>query len=302
MNTRTRLTETDLQLYLAGALPTGKRLMMAWALLMDGALRADLERLKDRNESFRRKEGRRLQGILFPDVLGSAAAQAARRSEGASPSRIAEASGIGNDTPAAKPVFGFRGGWAPALAGALSLAVLCVLPFRGTPDGTSGLGTGIGDLSGFDGSPSAVHDDFVAKGGALGVNLFVKGDTAYRVEHQAARVAATDTLQVVPLGSEAQHLVLLGWDARQGLVRLFPREGERARKVSGREPPPALLLQDMADNRLICVTAVGSFRIAEAEAALRRAPFLPMEKAPASHLHKGLYLQVFSIAKEPARL
>ncbi len=133
------------------------------------------------------------------------------------------------------------------------------------------------------------------------MNLFVKGDSAYRVEHQAALVGSADTLQVIPLGSEAQNLVLLGWDARQGLVRLFPKEGGRSRRVSGREPPPALLLQDVADNRLICVTAVGSFRIAEAEAALRRDPFVPMEKAPASHLHKGLYLQVFSITKGPGR-
>lgn len=274
MNAPIRPTETDLQLYLAGALPTGKRLMMAWALMADGALRADLERLKEENEAYRRKEGRRLQGLLFPEVPGPARAPSS-----------------------AWP--GPKRGWAPALAGALSLAVLCVLPFRGMPGIDGGGQAGRLD-AGFDGS--AARGDFIAKGGALGVNLFVKGDTAYRVEHQAARVAATDTLQVVPLGSEAQHLVLLGWDARQGLVRLFPREGGRARKVSGREPPPALLLQDMADNRLICVTAVGPFRIAEAEAALRRPPFLPMEKAPASHLHKGLYLQVFSIAKEPARL
>jgi hypothetical protein len=246
-------------LYLAGALPPGKRLMMAWALRVDGALRADLDRLKAGNAAFRRKEGRRLQGILFPDAPGSAAAreprnarEAARGSAGAGSARTQAASGL-------------RRGWAPALAGAFSLAVLCVLPFRGAP-GADGA-AGHDERRGFDGSAAAARHDFIAKGGALGVNLFVKGDTAYRVEHQSARVAVTDTLQVVPLGSEA-----------------------------------ALLLQDMADNRLICVTAVGPFRIAEAEAALRRAPFLPMEKAPASHLHKGLYLQVFSIAKEPGRL
>jgi hypothetical protein len=296
MKPGTRPTETDLQLYLAGALPPGKRLMMAWALRVDGALRADLDRLKAENAAFRRKEGRRLQGILFPKAPGSADAReawnaraAARGSAGAGPAGTRAASGL-------------RRGWAPALAGAFSLAVLCVLPFRGAPGPDGGVGADHGGRRGFDGSAAAARHDFIAKGGALGVNLFVKGDTAYRVEHQTARVAVTDTLQVVPLGSEAQHLVLLGWDARQGLVRLYPREGGLARKVSGREPPPALLLQDMADNRLICVTAVGPFRIAEAEAALRRAPFLPMEKAPASHLHQGLYLQVFSIAKEPGRL
>ena len=265
-------TETDLQLYLAGALPPAKRLMMAWALLVDGSLRAELRRLEARNESFRRKEMRRQQGILFPDSLGTAAAAAAERN------------GAGNRAVSAE---GVR--WAPVLAGAMGLIVLCVLPFRA-----------VTDLGGT-GFASADDPAFIPKGGALGVNLFVKGDSAYRVEHQAALVGSADTLQVIPLGSEAQNLVLLGWDARQGLVRLFPKEGGRSRRVSGREPPPALLLQDVADNRLICVTAVGSFRIAEAEAALRRDPFVPMEKAPASHLHKGLYLQVFSITKGPGR-
>jgi hypothetical protein len=122
------------------------------------------------------------------------------------------------------------------------------------------------------------------------------------VENQTALVAASDTLQVMPLGTEPQHLVLLGWDARQGLVRLFPLEGDRSRRVSRRDPPPALLLQDMSDNRLICVTATGPFRIADAESALAREPFRPMQKAPHSHLHNGLYLQVFTVAKGGGRI
>jgi hypothetical protein len=282
MNGRPRPSETDLQLYLARALPISKRLMMAWALRVDRELRAELRRLEEGNASFRKKEMRRLQGILFPAPPGSGARTHAARG------------------------FSVRRGWGPALACAMGMVVLCVLPYRAGTGGSGASGSAafshaFSDEAGF-GEGIASGPGFIAKGRALGVNLFVKGDSAYRVERQTALVAVTDTLQVMPLGSEAQHLVLLGWDARQGLVRLFPKDGERARKVSGQDPPPALLLQDMTDNRLICVTAVGPFRIADAEAALRRKPFLPMEKAPASHLQNGLYMQVFSITKGGGRI
>lgn len=273
------LTETDLQLYLAGALPRSKSLMMAWALLVDGSLRAELRALKERNASFRKKEMRRLHGILFP----ASGAGAVRRpaAAGFSPFRTGGMRALG-----------------PVLAGAFSLSVLCALPWiHPAASGDSRPGFASSTLSESESDPA-----FIAKGRGLGVSLFVKGDSAYRVENQAAFVAVTDTLQVMPLGSEAQHLVLLGWDARQGLVRLFPKEGDRARRVSRLDPPPALLLQDMTDNRLICVTAVAPFRIADAEAALRRKPFLPMEKAPASLLQKGLYLQVFAITKGGGRI
>lgn len=280
MRSKSGLTETDLQLYLARALPLGKRLMIAWAALVDRGLRADLRELGEFNASFRKKEMRRLHGILFPAPLGASAraTDADRRgSAGFFPGR---ASG-----PRA---------WGAALAGALSLSVLCALPWYLSPEPYGAPSTLSGNA---DGDP-----DWIAKGRGLGVNLFVKGDSAYRVENHTAHVAPTDTLQVVPLGSEAQHLVLLGWDARQGLVRVFPKEGARARRVSRLEPPPALLLQDMAENRLICITAVGPFLVSDAEAALRNRPYRPIEKAPASHLHKGLYLQIFSITKDGGRI
>ncbi len=278
-----KLSATDLQLYLAGALPASKRLMMDWALLVDGGLRAELRSLRERNAAYREREMPRLQRSLYPHVAHAAGGQA--------PARSAR-------TPAF-PRFPGASAQVPGLACAFALMVLCVLPFF---PGTRAKGMQPDSVpTGFD--ASAVSDpDFIAKGRGLGVSLFVKGDIAYRVENQAAKVAATDTLQVMPLGSEAQHLVLLGWDARQGLVRLFPKDGEQSRRVSRLDPPPALLLQDMAENRLICVTAVAPFRIADAEAALKRAPFLPMEKAPPFRLQKGLYLQIFAITKGGTRI
>lgn len=268
---RDGLNDVDLQLYLAGALPLGKRLMLGWALFMDRGLRERLAAARASNRAFARKEQRRLQGILFPEAPGIAS----RRAAEAAPASAAQ-----------------RRGWVPALAGACCALVFVAFPaYRAASSGNAGLAVSEAD-----------GPDFVAKGRSLGVSLFVKGDSAYRVEHQSARVAATDTLQVVPMGSGPQHLVLLGWDARQGLVRLYPREGERAPRVSREEPPPALLLADVDDNRLICVTATGPFKVADAEAALRRKPFQPMDKAPASHLGNGLYLQIFSITKGAGRI
>jgi hypothetical protein len=261
-----RLTDVDLQLYLAGALPLGKRLLLRWTLRLDPELRARLARLREENAAFRRKEMRRLEGILFPAPIVRGARAGAVRERG----------------PA----------WLPALAGACCVLLFCALPFR----------AGLRDVLG-GALDEAVNDpDVIAKGRGLGVSLFVKGDSAYRVESQTARVAATDTLQVMPLGAEPQYLALLGWDARQGLVRLFPREGGRAPRVSRSAPPPALLLQDVADNRLICVTATGPFSVADAEAALRGKPFQPLDKAPSSHLGKGLYLQIFSITRDAGRI
>lgn len=264
---RPGLTDLDLQLYLAGAMPAGKRLLMALALIVDKDLRARLAEAKAANRAFARKEQRRLRGILFPEAPGAAA----RRSVADAPARAGR-------------------GWMPALAGACCALALVILParFAKGPVATA--------------FPGGDGPEFVAKGRSLGVSLFVKGDSAYRVERQAARVASTDTLQVIPMGAGPQHLVLLGWDARQGLVRLYPREGERAPRVSPDQPPPALLLQDVDDNRLICVTATGPFKIAAAEAALRRKPFQPLDKAPASHLGDGMYMQIFSITKSAGRI
>lgn len=267
----TPLNDLDVQLYLAGAMPWGKRLMFRWALLLDRDLRVRLDEARAANRAFSRKEQRRLRGILFPEAPGVAA----RRS--------VQASAAGARSPRV---------WIPALAGACCVLVLIALPaYRAALPGAGGF-TGA-DVEG---------PEFVAKGRSLGVSLFVKGDSAYRVEHQAARVTATDTLQVMPMGTGPQHLVLLGWDARQGLVRLYPREGELAPRVSRSEPPPALLLQDVDDNRLICITATEPFKVADAEAALRRKPFQPLDKAPATHLGDGLYLQIFSITKGARRI
>jgi hypothetical protein len=291
-----RLTEVDISLYLAGALPLGKRLLFRWALAVDPDLRARLAETRAADAEFRRTEMPGLRKSLFP-------ASSAHAGAAASPPRLAapgfppRAAAPGSHARAASepPPFlaRFRSafGAGPALAGAfcaLLLAPLLLAP---------GLRFGPGSLRFTDGSYAATDDDpdAIAKGSGLGVALLVKGDTAYRVERQAVLVRGNDTLQVIPLGTEPQHLALLGWDPRQGLVRLFPRVDGPAPRVSRSNPPPALLPQAGAGNRLICVTANGPFTVAQAEAALRAEPFRNMENAPASHLGRGLYLQVFSI-------
>ncbi|HKP96425.1 MAG TPA: hypothetical protein VJ385_11775 [Fibrobacteria bacterium] len=263
--------DIDLHLYLAGALPVRKRWILAIARRLDPALAERLAALEAENRAYRRKEKDRLRGILFPHSPGHRAYRDGTRS----------------------PRRAFTAWWPPALAGAACVLALVAIPRPGLH--------GVLDLDRLS-SEAIGNPEAIAKGRAIGVNLFVKGDSAYRVTNQTARVAATDTLQVIPIGSEAQHLVLLGWDARRGLVRLFPREGDRSRSISRTDLPPALLLQDMDDNRLICATATSPFTVAEVESLLRSELFRPLEKAPASHLGHGLYLQIFSIAKSTGRI
>lgn len=262
-----KLSDVDLHLYLAGALPWSKRFLLAWALALDAGLRARLAALREENQAFGGREMASLKARLFPGASRSPARMSSRRLLPSLPGRQ----------------------WGYALAGSMAVLALCAVPYLAPTRAIDGRG----GLDGWAGE----GPDVIAKGRGLGVSLYVKGDSAYRVEHHAARVAPADTLQVIPLGTVPQHLLLLGWDARQGLVRIFPPDGAMSRRVSPGEPPPALLLQGMEDNRLVCVTANVPFRVADVEALLKRKPFQPLDKAPASHLEKGLYVQVFAIGK-----
>lgn len=274
---RPELSDVDLHLYLAGALPAGKRLLLRWHLLLDAGLRARLADLRRANAEFAAGEMASLRGRLFPAVPAPGRAPAARSRASAG----GGAAGGGFDWS------GFPGGrrFGYALAGGFAVLALCAVPFlRGTHDlAVDGI--------------AANDPDVLVKGRGLGVTLYVKGDSAFRVENHSARMAPTDTLQAVPLGSAPQHLVLLGWDANQGLVRLFPSEGPGSRRVSAAEPPPALLLQGMDENRLVCVTSGSPFRVEDALALLGKKPFQPLPKAPAAHLEQGLFVQVFAIVK-----
>lgn len=252
MNARSRITEADLHLYLAGAFPLAKRLLMSWALAVDPELRLRLEAIRRETAAYRETEMPALHAKLFP--VSARAAQPARR-------------------------FASRGRFRFAFAGGFALvALLCAVPLL------------------HPGKESA-EEDFIAKGKALGVSLYVKGNVARRAESHSVQVLPTDTLQVVPVGSEPQHLALLGWDRRQGLVVLFPRGGDAAPRISSGEPPPALLPDGLEESRLICVTSVSPFRIERAEALLSGAAYRSMDKAPAARLEDGIYVQIFTIAK-----
>lgn len=266
-----KLNDVDLHLYLAGALPWPKRILMAWTLALDPGLRARLAELRGDADGYRNREMTSLMARLFPRRPGSLRASGRKSRESSWPGFL----------PKGGRPMGL------ALAGSFAVLVLCAVPYLDpgrNADRTAG-------------GWAAEGPDIIAKGRGLGVSLYVKGDSAYRVENHSARVAQADTLQAVPLGSAPQHLVLLGWDARQGLVRLFPSDGSMSRRVSATQPPPALLLQGMEDNRLVCITSSAPFRIEDAEALVRRRPFLPLTKAPVTHLDKGLYVQVFAIGK-----
>lgn len=281
------LSDVDLHLYLAGAMPLGKRLLLRWNLFLDAGLRARLAELRRGNAEFAALEMPALRGRLFPGAPGQAGSAAL---PAPAPSRPHGAAAGGVDWSSL--LGGRRFGY--ALAGGFAVLALCAVPFLGRLP-TSAV-DGVDGLDGLDGV-AAEGSDLIPKGRGLGVILYVKGDSTYRVENHAARMAPTDTLQAVPLGSAPQHLVLFGWDARQGLVRIFPAEGSTSRMASAAEPPPALLLQGMEENRLVCVTSGSPFQVEAALALLGRKPFQPLLKAPAVHLEQGLYVQVFTLVK-----
>jgi hypothetical protein len=273
-----RVNEADLHLYLAGALPWRKRLILAGALALDAGLRTRLASLRAEAEAYRNLEMTSLRGRLFP---AAGPARGAARGGAPAPGGFRWEGFLPSGRPWSQ--------WGPALGGAFAVLALCAAPWL-KPAGDMGPGDGA-----WGGAP-----DIIAKGNGLGIALYVKGDSAFRVERHAARVSPEDTLQALPLGSAPQHLALFGWDARQGLVRLFPAEGAESRRVAPDAPPPALLTQGMEDNRLVCVTSNAPFRLREAEALLGRPPFRPLDKAPATRLQDGLLVQVFTILKAPA--
>lgn len=271
-----RVDEADLHLYLAGALPWSKRLLLAWAFLLDAGLRTRLESLRAEAGTYRGREMAALRARLFPS-----AGAAPGRARAFSPDPEAGGFRWGSLLPSGRQ-------WGPALGGAFAMLVLCAAPWLKPADEPR-----VGE-SAWGGNPG-----FIAKGNGLGIALYVKGDSAFRVERHAARVSPGDTLQALPLGSAPQYMALFGWDARQGLVRLFPAEGADSRRVSPDSPPPALLPQGMEDNRLVCVTSNAPFRLQDAEALLGDPPFRPLDRAPATRLQGGLLVQVFSILKAP---
>lgn len=277
------LSDVDLHLYLAGALPPGKRLLMAWNVALDARLRSRLKALREETERFGQMEMPALKAKLFPVAATMAPA---RRAAFIKAGEAREDGSWKDWLPLGSRQWGY------ALAGSFAVLALCAVPFFGPPQGVDDHVYVAGE-----------GPDAIAKGRGLGVTLYVKGDSSYKVEDHAARMSPQDTLQAIPLGNAAQQMVLLGWDARQGLVRLFPSDGSMSRQVSAAEPPPALLLQGMEENRLVCVTGSAPFRIQDAEALLRRKPFQPLDKAPRARLEKNLYVQIFAIAKtRPGRI
>lgn len=272
-----RLTEVDWHLYLADALPWRSRWLMRMALLFSREKRRDLAVLRGTIAEYRGREQGRLAEKLFGPFHGLAATSHSSRAPVAS-----------------------RETWGQRLASRLS-------PGRG-------MGLALASLalaavlwplwqSGQDGRISGhASVEYTAKGESGGMRLFVKGDSLRAEIGREVRVTRHDTLQLLPLGKAQPFLAVFGYDAGQGLVRIFPApgQGDAAQQVSGSKPPPGLVLSSGGDNHLICVTKTNSFSLDSVAQVLRRSDPAVLSAVSLSRSERadGAKVQVFLVREK----
>ncbi len=241
-----RLTEVDWHLYLADALPWRSRLLMGVALLFSREKRRDLAVLRESISEYRGHEQGRLAEKLFGPFHGLASA--------ANPRHV-------HVTPGGTWLEKLATRLSPGRGMGLALASLALAAVL-WPLWQSELGRATGKAP----------VEYTAKGESDGMRLFVKGDSLRAEIGREVWVTRRDTLQLLPLGKSQPFLAVFGYDAEQGLVRIFPApgQGNAALQVSGGKPPPGLVLSSGGDNHLICVTKTTSFPLDSVAQVLRR--------------------------------
>jgi hypothetical protein len=257
------LTDTDLQLYLAGVLPWNKSFLFRILLIFNRELRQRAQQARKANQQFYQQEFPRLKSKVIGVEQNLAEIRLPASTETES---------------ALKQPFKFSGAWklAAGLAFVLALGFGLTIFFQMKEDYSQPV-------------------QYAAKGKSLGVHLYITGIRAQRVEHYSIQLSENDTLQVIPVGSEKQFLFIYGWEFGKGLIRLFPETGTTGGAVSKDSLPPSLVL-DKADNlKLVCVSSPKSLEAEKIRTLLSGKPFVPIQDAPSALLEKDIYVQIYSL-------
>jgi hypothetical protein len=266
------LTDTDLHLYLAKAMPWQKRLLFRVAVFFNDDLRKRLQEMRQEIAGFQSHEQSRLAYKLYANAdLGRTAEARAK----------------------ARMTFAERLSFHPRLRLALSTGLSLVIALAIWPLYQS-------KALKIDGPEEPLY---TAKGSPLELSLFVKGDTLRRVVGETVRISGTDTLQLLPAGGAKPHIAIYGLEPGQPLTRLFPAQGEKARQITSHEPPPGLVLSGGSENRLICIALDKPFDLAEIENVLQGMAWGKVPSQSKSALLKNFpapwHVQTFSVQGEP---
>ncbi|MBF0430172.1 MAG: hypothetical protein HQK83_02750 [Fibrobacteria bacterium] len=254
-NKHTSLTDTDLQLFLAGVLPLSKSILLRIALLLNRDLRTRLDKLKQENNSFYTQEFQNLEHKLSPRFVKEHEENKTIMFQLFRPR-----------------AFRLAAGFACLLLIATSIYYVNMLS-----------------------SQTQEMVQYASKGSSLGVHLYIRNITTSRVEDYQTTVNGSDTLQLIPLGKDEQQLMVFGWDKHEGLKMIFPTRVNHSSAVSETTLPPALVADGLSDNKLICITSSHVLTSDQVEKILTSAPFLSMENASSSHLEQDIYVQIYTL-------
>ncbi len=281
-------SDLDIQLHLAGVLPRRTALVLRIRALLDRQLQTRLAEARSSRDRFARESQPRLHERLFAGDALSSAESAGKEGRAGMLRRFLDLVAVPRS---GAPWF------ALAATGCLALGLSTMLWLTSLfPNAISPPIQGL--------SATSSDSDFGTKGGSsddsldgsLGIHLYVKGVSTYRVEGHQAKLNPSDTLQVIPLGERPQHLWLLGWDPSQGLVPLFPEKDTLSRPVSPESLPPALVPQgDGRENHLICVSSTSPIALSEVRRLLESQMTTQQEPGmPSAFFSSGAYVQRFN--------
>ena len=174
------LTDIDLQLYLAGALPKHKAVLLWFALLISKNLKEKMKRIQRDNYEFINREYPKLKKKLNFPALESASDQESASNPEHLQKDIPLSTETDNGFRFRLPITAAPWKLAAGLAFVLFLSVGIYMPYQMSKNATE----------------SAL---FTAKGRSLGIHLYAKGKTVRRIENFSVELPPSDTLQVMPV-------------------------------------------------------------------------------------------------------